>query len=279
MDVVLNMADYYVFTPYMYPATWPEDEELRKIISLLLVTNLGAELIYLVFGALNFYLIFDHKLMKHPQFVENQVQREIKLGIVSIFWMSFPTVAIFFAEIRGYSKLFDNVSESPMGWAGLFLSIVGFLFFTDTCIYWIHRAMHHKNIYKHLHKQHHIFKIPTPFASHAFHPLDGFLQSLPYHVYPFLFPLHKVIYLWLFVFVNVWTISIHDGDYHIPGPLIELINGAAHHVDHHLYFNYNYGQYFTLWDRVGGSYRHPSALLGRGPHDHISKHTAEGKLH
>lgn len=46
---------------------------------------------------------------------------------------------------------------------------------------------------QYLHKQHHIFKIPTPFASHAFHPLDGFLQSLPYHLYPFIFPLNKVL--------------------------------------------------------------------------------------
>lgn len=85
----------------------------------------------------------------------------------------------------------------------------------------------------------------------------------------------QVVYLSLFVFVNIWTISIHDGDYRIPGPLICLINGAAHHVDHHLFFNYNYGQYFTLWDRLGGSYRHPSALLGKGPHDHIRKLMAE----
>ncbi|XP_051237026.1 lathosterol oxidase-like isoform X1 [Dicentrarchus labrax] len=206
---------------------------------------------------------------------KNQVRREIQLGTASIFWMSFPTVALFFWEVRGHSKLYDNISDSSLGWNGVFLSIAGFLFFTDMCIYWIHRCMHHKNIYKHLHKQHHIFKVPTPFASHAFHPLDGFLQSLPYHVYPFIFPLHKGVYLSLFVFVNIWTISIHDGDYRIPGPLICLINGAAHHVDHHLYFNYNYGQYFTLWDRLGGSYRYPSALQRKGPHDHVRKLLAE----
>lgn len=82
-------------------------------------------------------------------------------------------------------------------------------------------------------------------------------------------------YLSLFVFVNIWTISIHDGDYRIPDCLIFLINGAAHHVDHHLFFNYNYGQYFTLWDRLGGSYRYPSALFGKGPHDHIRKPKAK----
>ena len=32
---------------------------------------------------------------------------------------------------------------------------------------------------------------------------------------------------------------------------------------HHLYFNYNYGQFFTLWDRVCGSYRKPNEELFR----------------
>lgn len=85
----------------------------------------------------------------------------------------------------------------------------------------------------------------------------------------------QAVYLSLFVFVNIWTISIHDGDDRIPGPLMPLLNGAAHHVDHHLSFNYNYGQYFTLWDRLGGSYRYPSVLLGNGPQDDIRKLRAE----
>jgi lathosterol oxidase len=32
---------------------------------------------------------------------------------------------------------------------------------------------------------------------------------------------------------------------------------------HHLYFNYNYGQFTTLWDRIGGSYRKPNEELFR----------------
>ncbi|XP_053742672.1 lathosterol oxidase-like [Synchiropus splendidus] len=260
MDLVLKAADHYILTPYVYPASWPEDGALRQIISLCLVTGLGAELLYLGFGAFSFYFVFDCELMKHPHFIKNQVRKEIALATSALLWMTFPTVALFFAEIRGYSKLYDQVSDSSLGWPGIFLSIVGHLFFTDMCIYWIHRSMHHKSLYKILHKQHHLFKIPTPFASHAFHPVDGFLQSLAYHAYPFIFPLHKIVYLTLFIFVNIWTISIHDGDFRIPDPLISIINGAAHHVDHHLFFNYNYGQYFTLWDRLGGSYRSPSVL-------------------
>jgi lathosterol oxidase len=69
----------------------------------------------------------------------------------------------------------------------------------------------------------------------------------------------------MFVAVNVWTVSIHDCDYRVPAALKDIVNGSAHHTAHHLYFNYNYGQYFTLWDRLCGSYRSPEA---RSPYDH-----------
>lgn len=70
MDLVLNVADYYFFTPYVYPATWPEDWALRQIISLLVVTNLGAAVLYLGLGAISYYFVFDHNLKKHPHFLE-----------------------------------------------------------------------------------------------------------------------------------------------------------------------------------------------------------------
>lgn len=70
MDLVLNFADYYFFTPYVYPSSWPEDEPLRQIIGLMVVTNLGAAILYLGLGALSYFFVFDHKLKQHPQFLE-----------------------------------------------------------------------------------------------------------------------------------------------------------------------------------------------------------------
>merc|ERR1712098_964112 len=98
------------------------------------------------------------------------------------------------------------------------------------------------------------------YAAIAFHPVDGWAQSLPYHVFPFIFPLQKIAYLALFFFVQVWTVFIHDGEYVANSP---ILNGAACHTMHHLYFNYNYGQYTTLWDRLGGSYHKPNEELFR----------------
>lgn len=132
-----------------------------------------------------------------------------------------------------------------------------FLWFTDLMIYLVHRVLHWPRVYKHLHKPHHKWVIPTPFASHAFHPIDGYAQSLPYHIFVYLVPLHKYTYLGLFVVVNLWSIFIHDSDMITGHPLERIINGPAHHTLHHMYFVVNYGQYFTWADKVGGSYRHP----------------------
>ena len=62
----------------------------------------------------------------------------------------------------------------------------------------------------------------------------------------------------MFVFIQFWTILIHDGEYLSSHP---LINGAANHAHHHLHFNYNYGQFFTVFDRFGGTYRKPDPEL------------------
>lgn len=100
-----------------------------------------------------------------------------------------------------------------------------FLVFTDYCIYWIHRWLHHPILYKRLHKPHHkwisesesmvekqsywcLSLVPTPFASHAFHFADGFAQSFPYHLFILLFPIHRPTYLVLFVLINMWSIFV-----------------------------------------------------------------------
>lgn len=57
--------------------------------------------------------------------------------------------------------------------------------------------------------------VPTPFAAYAFHPLDGYLQSIPYHIFIFIFPLHKKLYLILFVLINFWTILVSPSSFHV----------------------------------------------------------------
>lgn len=240
-------------------SSWPRDYPLRQIISLTVLTLLGVHVLYFTISWLSYTFIFNHDMMHHPRFLPNQVRLEIITSLKAFPVMTLLTVPLFQAEVMGYSKLYDGVDT--YGWTYLFISIPLYLLFTDYCIYWIHRWLHIPILYKMLHKPHHKWIIPTPWSAYAFHPVDGYLQSIPYHLFIFIFPLHRVAYLSLFTTVTIWTILIHDSDMITGHPLETVINGPAHHTLHHLYFTVNYGQYFTWADKMGGSYRQPKKEL------------------
>lgn len=164
---------------------------------------------YLLGSFVMYHTVYDKRLLQHPRYLPNQMQQEIKQGLSAMPVMALLTAPLFLAEVRGWSKLYNFASEAPFpGYNWLQYPL--FICFTDSGIYWIHRGLHHPLVYRWLHKPHHKWVVPTPFASYAFHPLDGWAQSLPYHIFPFLFPLQKVAYLGLFVFVTVWTVLIRE---------------------------------------------------------------------
>ncbi|OCL05045.1 C-5 sterol desaturase [Glonium stellatum] len=254
-------SEYLSFQPtqYAYMSRWNRDDWWRQALSLYLITWLFGLVVYYVCATLSYVFVFDKATFNHPKYLKNQIRQEIRQTNISLPIMAIFTAPIFTLEVRGYSKMYDATADGPGLWYN-YLQFPLFIAFTDFFIYWIHRGLHHPFVYKRLHKPHHKWIMPTPYASHAFHPADGYLQGVPYHVFPFLFPLQKFAYVFLFVFINIWTVLIHDGEYVADSP---IINGAACHTMHHLYFNYNYGQFTTLWDRLGGSYRKPNDELFR----------------
>ncbi|KAF9375504.1 c-5 sterol desaturase [Mortierella sp. AD011] len=296
----------------------PTDNILRQTLSLLVLTYLGALVMYFSMSVPSYFFVFDRNHMKHPKFLKNQIRLEIQMSMKALPGIAIMTTPWLVGEVRGWSRLYTHIHSkdallnavtcnpptsviqetvaaavatatgynstvaaaaaaaaassvtaaraaklgplAPIvepfmdGWGYVAISVVAFLLFTDWGIYWIHRFLHHPLLYKRLHKPHHKWIVPTPFASHAFHFMDGYSQSVPYHLFVYLVPMQKFVYLALFVLVNFWSVLIHDGEYLVSNP---VVNSAAHHAVHHLYFNYNYGQYSTLWERIGGSYRKP----------------------
>ncbi|CAA16898.1 Delta(7)-sterol 5(6)-desaturase erg32 [Schizosaccharomyces pombe] len=229
----------------------------RQFTSLFLITWIMGTLSYFLSASFAYYVYFDREeARRHPKFLKNQEHLELMVALKNLPGMAILTAPWFLAEIRGYGYVYDKLDE--YGYFYLFFSIALFLLFSDFLIYWIHRALHHRWLYAPLHKLHHKWIVPTPYSSHAFHYLDGYSQSLPYHMFPFFFPLNKYVYLLLFGSVNYWTVLIHDGKYFSNNA---VVNGAAHHAAHHMYFNYNYGQFFTLFDRLCSSYRQPDQEL------------------
>lgn len=101
----------------------------------------------------------------------------ISMPIYSIL----PAFTEYLAE-HGYTLAYPRVAN-----VGLFWYITYFLMYmvsVEFGVYWMHRWLHDIEwAYKHLHYDHHKYNKAhtlSPFASLAFHPLDGILQAVPY---------------------------------------------------------------------------------------------------
>ncbi|BGP41216.1 c-5 sterol desaturase [Rhodotorula kratochvilovae] len=275
-NALSSVTSYLAAVPGL--SSLPRDSMLRQALSLYAITYVGIFILYFSVATGSYYLIFDKRMEKHPRFLKNQVAKEIAYSLEAFPMLDLLTLPWFIGDVRGHSKLYDSIAEGPFGaqggvmpWLYMAFSAALFLWFTDFAIYWVHRWLHIPFLYKRLHKPHHKWIIPTPFASHAFHPVDGYLQSVPYHMACYMFPIHKYLFIGLFSFVNLWSIFIHDSDMLCGHPLEHYINGPAHHTLHHLYFTCNYGQYFCWADKAFSSFRVPAkdddplvaALAGR----------------
>ena len=265
-DGSANWVNKFIVDPYLLGIKSedfnPETHTLlRKFLVIWAFLLVMTYVFYFAFCPLTYYFLFKRKDTKTGENKakwfqregKDQVKNEIKTSLWSIAVMTAMTAPFELLVESGKTKIYWDLNEHGGKLYAFVIAPIMFVAFSDTCIYWIHRGLHHKKLYKPLHKLHHRYKETTPFSAYAFHPIDGWLQGCPYHIFVFLFPMHHVAYFISLACVGMWTINIHDRvTWNLP-----FVNGAAHHTVRHTGFNYNYGQYLVFWDKLGGSYRDP----------------------
>jgi lathosterol oxidase len=228
---------------------------------LLIATSAFGLILYFLAASCSYFVYF---VRGRDRFVpayradRRQIRRAILWSVYGTLGNALLALPIQLAIVRDDFPLYYDLAGR--GWAYLALSLVGALFFAETCIYWIHRVLHTRFLYRRLHVHHHRFREPTPYASFAFHPVDSFAQSVPYHIYALLVPMYAWAYLALLGFAMLWSLMIHDQVAWLP---FRFINHTGCHTAHHWYFRYNYGNYFTFWDRLCGTYFDPAGLPER----------------
>jgi lathosterol oxidase len=97
-------------------SAWPRDYIPRQLISLSVLTLIGIFCLYLLFAGLSYQYIFNHDMMNHPRFLKNQVKLEIQSSLRAFPGMILLTLPWFLAEVRGYSKLYDNVDDRGLAY-------------------------------------------------------------------------------------------------------------------------------------------------------------------
>ena len=62
------------------------------------------------------------------------------------------------------------------------------------------------------------------------------------------------VYLVSLSFGYIWAVAIHD---RVSFVRWGLVNNTGRHTLHHWYYDYNFGQYTTIWDRLCGTHKSP----------------------
>ena len=187
-----------------------------------------------------------------------QVRAEViaSLRVIAVYALS--GLALRQAFLAGHTAL--TVEWTARSWWVQPLAFAACVVLHDTWFYWVHRAMHWGPLYRWLHAGHHRSVTPTPWSSRAFDIAETIPQCAIVTLLACLLPLHWLT-LWAYLFFEAMVNTAgHCGFEIIPRAqgrhwLLRYTYAVTHHDLHHARFRYNFAQYFSLWDRLCGTFR------------------------
>lgn len=214
----------------------------------------------------------------------------IGLGIVTGFfkarriqpgrfkWVTFRNEAVFATvnvAVTGFTlgplneflreRGFIAFQAGPTAWWVIALEFGAYFLLFDTWFYWLHRWMHKEPVYSWVHKLHHKSTAPNLMTTFSVNPLESFINGgfvpLFLTVTTLLLGGVHAEALALIVPTNiVMGLYVHAGHEFLPrwwhkSWATKWFITTTFHDQHHKYFNYNFGGYTQIWDRLCGTMR------------------------
>jgi len=190
----------------------------------------------------------------------DDVRREILASLRTAIIFSLNGAAITYGAIRGIVTIYLDFEQAGITY--LAISLVAMILAHDTYFYWVHRLMHLPRLYPYFHRTHHRSVTPTAFAAYAFDVPEALVMAAFTPLWLLFVPMHALGLFLFMAFMIVRNVMGHCGVELMPRALADSrwfgwINSSTHHDLHHSSFHYNYGLYFTWWDRLMGT-EHPA---------------------
>ncbi|ETW07627.1 hypothetical protein H310_02097 [Aphanomyces invadans] len=209
--------------------------------------------IWVPYLALDFIPYFrKYKIQENKPNTWNETWRCVKHLIFSHVVIQLPMILCSDWGLRQLGFTFDLPlpAATTIAWQ-CFVSFI----LEDFYFYWVHRLLHHKSIYKYVHKIHHEYAAPFGIAAEYAHPIETMLLGVGTFLGPLLLTRH-LLTLWVWLAVRLFeTIDDHSG-YELPwawSNFLPFWAGPVHHDFHHEKFDGNYASVFTVWDYVFGT--------------------------
>ncbi|XP_064614284.1 methylsterol monooxygenase 1-like [Liolophura sinensis] len=177
-----------------------------------------------------------------------------KLILFNHFFIQLPLICGTYVFTEMFSIPYDW--QHMPTWYNLALRVLGCAIIEDTWHYFLHQALHHKRIYKHIHKVHHFYQAPFGMTAEYAHPAETLILGMGFF-WGILLLCNHFILMWVWVSIRlIETIDVHSG-YDVPYlnifHLIPFYGGSRFHDFHHRNFIGNYSSTFTWWDKIFGT--------------------------
>ena len=190
--------------------------------------------------------------------------------LVSEFLFSTRSIAVFSTVSVGMNLL-DHAGAYPLqkialSWGApwFWISLIAMILAHDAYIYWTHRWMHHPKAFRTFHRRHHKSHNPSPFTAYSFDIAEALVNVAFVFAWPMIFPTPWPV-IGLFMLHQIFRNTLlHSGYELMPAradgrPWLDFLTTTTHHDLHHAQAGYNYGAWFTWWDRWMGT-EHPEYL-------------------
>jgi len=214
-----------------------------------------------LFGLFWFLLArpLEHRRIQDRPMLKKEVWGELKDSIFATLVMAAVGAVTLVANDHGMLKVYMDPMEHGLPW--LAFTTVLLVFGFDAYFYWTHRLMHHVKLYNLTHEKHHQYVNPTPMASYSFTAWEALVYAVFGPVLMLFLPLNFWVLMTSGVFFAFASAMVHLGYEVAPSwwgrnPVTRWIGTSTMHNMHHEFTHYNFGLYFTYWDRWMGT-MHP----------------------
>jgi sterol desaturase/sphingolipid hydroxylase (fatty acid hydroxylase superfamily) len=158
------------------------------------------------------------------------------------------------------SSGFISFAKSPASWWMVALEYAAYFFLFDTYFYWLHRWMHKEPFYSWIHKVHHKSTSPNLLTTLSVNPLESLINGGFVPLFLTIFTVHDATVALITPTNIIMGLYVHAGYEFFPrwwnrSWATKWFITTTFHDQHHKFFNWNFGGYTTIWDRLCGTMR------------------------